>query len=248
MRTTPLLSVGASVVPGMKAKLFVVFAVYASAVPLVGCNRDGEPDPAQFFTSPSGVPVVVVEPATATKVVGQSQAFTARVTGGNSVSNAVKWSIPLLNSAVTIDERGVAHCQSPIDRIQVRAEYVGNSSAIGFGTLTCEAPPAPPAVKVVEVSPETINVAVDRSANNQLVCPVLVENVSSGPVTMKFTSEHAALAFDIPAATLPAGGKVTATVFYNGPQNNPFSTRLNVTATAPDGTQVILIPVGIAFK
>jgi hypothetical protein len=47
---------------------------------------------------------------------------------------------------------------------------------------------------------------------------------------------------------VPAGGKVTATVFYRGPQNSPFSTSVTATATAPDGTQVILIPVGIAFR
>jgi len=93
-----------------------------------------------------------------------------------------------------------------------------------------------------------VDVNVDRNATNEHVCTFRVENISSGPVTTTYTSDHPALVPNVSGGTVPAGGAGSVSVFYKVPQNQPFSASLTVKATTPEGEQNVKVPIKIGLK
>jgi hypothetical protein len=200
------------------------------------------------------VPVTVVTPESAERRVGETQQFSARVTGGNSATDLVYWTLahdPLQfdpgytsNGVVSIGgESGMATCLSA-GTVSIQATYRGNNNAKAYARLTCTAPVAP---QLLNVIPGTVEVDVDRNGTNQHVCAFRLES-SGGAVTFTLKSDHPALASAVSSGSIPAGGFVIVSVFYNGGAIAPFSTTVRFVATSPQGTQEVLIPVKIGFK
>jgi hypothetical protein len=225
----------------------VGFAALATVLS-VGCSDYNNP------LQNTRVPTVVVTPGSAERLVGETQQFSARVTGGNSATDLVDWGIsydPLdgglggsANGVVSIGrETGLATCLKA-GSTNIIANYRGNNNGVGYARLICTAP-APP--QLLNVMPGTVEVVVDRNATNLYVCAFRLQS-SGGAVTFTLKSDHPALAAAVSSGSISAGGFVFVSVFYNGPVGAPFSTTLRFVATSPQGTQEVQVPVKIGFK
>ena len=236
----------------MASKRSAKSIVCAGIVLLTGCEASED-----LRLSPSSTAKVTVTPSSVIRKVGESQQFVAQVTGGNSAaggnatSKAVDWLIDNQFSYIgplpaTLDQDGLATCLRP-GSIQVSATYIFDERARGFGMLTCVAS-TPAELVLINVSPASVDVSVDRNATNEHVCTFRIENIAPGSVMTTYTSDHPALVPNVAGATLPAGGTGSLSVFYKGPSNQPFSTSVTVTATTPEGTQVVKVPIKIGFR
>jgi hypothetical protein len=229
-------------------KLSIVNIAVLSAVLSVGCNDYNNP------LQNTRVPTVVVTPGTSEIRVGETQQFSARVTGGNSATDLVDWGIEhkpwdgglgrSANAVITVDRStGLATCLTA-GLAGIYAQYRGNNNAVGHARLTCTAPEPP---QLLNVMPGTVEVAVDQTATNLHVCAFRLES-SGGAVTFTLKSDHPALAAAVSSGSISAGGVVIVSVFYKGGAIAPFSTTLRFVATSAQGTQEVQVPVKIGFK
>jgi alpha-amylase len=187
---------------------------------------------------------IAVAPPSAQADVGSSFQFVAAVTGVQGASEVATWRST--NQAIaTVDTAGLARCVAS-GTAQIEASAVADASKVSGASLTCIAAPAPQ-VELVNVTPGTVEVDVDRNATNEHVCAFRLQS-SDGAVTFTFKSDHPALAAAVPGGSIPAGGFVIVSVFYKGGVSAPFSTTVRFVATSPQGTQEVQVPVKIGFK
>jgi hypothetical protein len=229
-------------------KLSIVDVAVLSAALSVGCSDYENP------LQNTRVPTVVVTPGEVERLVGETQQFSARVTGGNSATDLVDWGIEhapwdgglgrSANAVVSVDRAtGLATClKAGVSGIY--AQYRGNNNAVGHARLTCTAPEP---LQLLNVMPGTVEIDVDRNATNVHVCAFRLES-SGGAVTFTLKSDHPSLAAAVSSGSIPAGSFVIVSVFYKGGAIAPFSTTLRFVATSPQGTQEVQVPVKIGFK
>jgi hypothetical protein len=225
----------------MREKLFKLSMLTAAAMLTVGCETLNLGRP----TEPSVVsPIdsVTVAPRVAELLVGRSLQFVATVSGFSDVSKAVEW-ISNNKAIATVDYTGVALCVAPGTTTIVAVTAVDIEKRAG-ATLTCTAEPAP---QLLNVTPGSVDVDVDRNATNVHVCTFRVQALA-GAVTTTYKSDHPALVPAVSSGTIPAGGFVMVSVFFKGPQSAPFTTRLRFIATSSQGTQEVEVPVKIGFR
>jgi hypothetical protein len=231
----------------MQKNLFKL-TMLAAAVICTGCADYANP------LQNTRVPTVVITPGSAERRVGETQQFSARVTGGNSATDLVDWVIEhdpfeaglgrSANAVVSIDRAsGLATCLKA-GASSIYATYRGNTNATGSARLTCTAPEPP---QLLNVTPGTVEVDVDRNATNLHVCAFRLQSFG-GAVTFTLRSDHPALAAAVSSGSIPAGGAVVVSVFYKGGASAPFSTTVRFVATSPQGTQEVQVPVKIGFK
>ena len=199
-------------------------------------------------------PTVTVAPGSADIKVGETQQFTATVTGGNSVTNLVHWTVRhdflqfdpghQNNGIIQINNAGVATCLTA-GLTSVQATYTGNNNGRGYGRLTCRAITGP---DLIGISPATVDIAINRTAVNEHVCAVTVENRTAGPVTVTVASEHAGFVVSPATVTLQSGAKTIVTVRANGTFTQPFIGIVVFKSTSSAGTEEERFTANVTLK
>jgi len=159
-------------------RLCPVAFIVAIGFSMVGCPTD-PPEPT--------VTGITVNPATANVVRGQSQDFTATVSGTNDPPQTVWWSLIGGVSGTSISAAGrltVAHNETATS-LTIRATST-HGARIGTATVTVTAPPPPVAtVTNVTVNPATATVA--RGGNQNFTAAIFGTN--NPPRTVTWTVE-----------------------------------------------------------
>ena len=201
--------------------------------------------------TPSNPISVIVTPSQVSLEVGKAQTLTAQVVGGDINTNrALAWAAA--SPVVTIDSTSGnatnATCQS-VGTSGVTATSLAQTTARATSTIACTAPPPPPVV-LINVSPGSpVDVNVNRNAQNEHVCTFTIENIAAGAIAVAYAVNHAGLATNVSTASIARGRSGSASVFYRGPQNAPFSATFSVVATGPDGSkQEKQVTMNIGFR
>jgi hypothetical protein len=226
----------------MREKLFKLSMLTAAGLLAVGCEtlKIGGP------TEPTGVsPVegVTITPRLAEAAVGHSAQFAAVVSlRGGGTSKAVTWNST--DPIAAVDSAGVARCVAA-GVAAIYATAIADPAKMDASSLVCTA--AEPAPQLLNVTPGSVDVDVDRNATNVHVCTFRIQALA-GAVTTTYKSDHPALVPAVSSGTIPAGGVVMVSVFFKGPQSVPFTAKLRFTASTAQGTQEVEVPVKIGFR
>jgi hypothetical protein len=196
---------------------------------------------AQRLTSPSGQPTVTITPNSAVRDVGETQQFTAQVTGGNSSeasATTVEWqgdNIAQLAGNVTGRSRlfTCADVGSGTVFAVYRTGVLGTTEIAATATLVCLRPP-PQRTSLVILSPEILAFQIITACTARVIGVINIRNVSGQAITLGFRSNHRAVSPFVEDSGLQPDAVGNLGIVDNC-LGEPVDATITVTATAADG-------------